>query len=413
YIRAALVLNSAINVTPATDKVINIESRAPGVAGNNLVISTSNNSALPITAMHNGANAVMSIDPATLPKDQPKNAIIQLTFNEAINPINLIGTSNQVQDTIRVIDSTHANVIVTGNFNISNLYKTIAFTPNNPCGVNACGQSIYCLPADANLKIELVAASLDTCARNEDCVSKNPYAICSTSKHCQKPAPDSTNYPMASTTSNTGIIDAAMNSLDGNRDSKAQGPISYFNENIKPADRTLADAAKGDSFQWSFWTSDQLDISSPTITGQSVSQGSSILDANLANSITLEFSKVMESNSLSTGITELTIGGKKITHKKINLNNLNNQPVGYWITSAGADETSQPDTYPEKTNAFLNHTPFLTANSFKASVGSGVRDIYQNCFKPCQGPAETCTGLSDTKPSWCSGTAQASDTCPK
>jgi len=37
-------------------------------------------------------------------------------------------------------------------------------------------------------------------------------------------------------------------------------------------------------------------------------------------------------------------------------------------------------------NAFIKHSKFYESTSYRSQVGSGVKDIYQNCFKPSAGP---------------------------
>lgn len=61
---------------------------------------------------------------------------------------------NYVSNTIRVIN-TDNNQSVSGRFVISNQYQTLEFIPNVECGVNACGDKIYCLPASSSIAVEL------------------------------------------------------------------------------------------------------------------------------------------------------------------------------------------------------------------------------------------------------------------
>lgn len=74
-----------------------------------------------------------------------KNTIIQINFNEAMDPVT-------VQGLINTDDNPFTNVIfhrddIEGRWQISNAYRTIEFIPSTPCEVtNSCGEVMYCLP---------------------------------------------------------------------------------------------------------------------------------------------------------------------------------------------------------------------------------------------------------------------------
>ena len=50
----------------------------------------------------------------------------------------------------------------------------------------------------------------------------------------------------------------------------------------------------------------------------------------------------------------------------------------------------------------IEHSPFLQSMDYKAQIGSVVKDIYQNCFKPS---ADLTCPVSDINPSCCFGKA--------
>jgi hypothetical protein len=185
-----------------------------------------------------------------------------------------------------------------------------------------------------------------------------------------------------------GITDVAMNSLDGNRNGVAEGPLSYYNENTK--------IAGGDDYSWSFYVSDQLDASAPQVLSTIPPQGQA---PAVDQDIQINFNKLMMVSTLITGSTIINNGQVDVTHKNINLWSVANNPVGYWIQTQTIFKNGAPDT----TNAIIKHGTFGEAASYRAQAGSGVRDIHQNCFKP----SGDCIGVSEAQPSCCNGTATA------
>lgn len=141
---------------------------------------------------------------------QPPNAILQITFNEAIDPTSAAGLfragrgfSNVEVNAAPAGDPEAAAVRVPGQFILSNGYRTVEFVPDDACGQNACGREVRCLPRSSTIAVLAKSASL------------------------------SAEPPQARVVSTTGggsifdgIVDAASNSLDGNGDGESDGPPS-------------------------------------------------------------------------------------------------------------------------------------------------------------------------------------------
>lgn len=367
---------------------VDIEATVAGKTGNNIVLDTTNRGALQITPMSGGTDRRVDIN-INDKKDQPMNSAIQINFNEAVLPITVSGNADDVSDYIRVIDLADPNNYMAGKFVISNGYKTVEFLSDNQCGVNGCGEPIYCLPKLSNIRVELVAAGLVICAGQADCAAKSPYNTCNVV--CQDS--DGNNYPTADIGAMDGVMDAAFNSLDGNRDENTQGPVSYFNENSP-------NALDGDNFVWSFFISDQMDITPPIIEVTSPPLGGY---NNMIASMQINFSKLMMSSSLHTGYRVVFDGQKDVVHKSMNLWSLAGRGVGFWTGKEDVD--SDLDGQFDKTRAFIKHNMLSESTSYRAQVGSATRDIYQNCFKPSAGPA--CMGVNNTNPSCCNGVVTA------
>ncbi len=134
-----------------------------------------------------------------------------------------------------------------------------------------------------------------------------------------------------------GIVDVSGNALDGNKDNKAEG---------SPAD----------NFAWSFKTTSEIDLIPPKIEATNPIKLTSKVP--LDKPVDISFSKLMSYTSLNTDNVTLDQGN-------------------YWISGINKND---------KTIATINHDAFLENTKYQPSVGSGVKDIYQNCYNPCIGP---------------------------
>lgn len=196
---------------------------------------------------------------------EPRNTIVQLNFNEAIDPT-----------TLGNVDVSANGEVLSGAFEISNQYRTIEFLSDSKCeGVekNSCGEPVYCLPANSEILTLVKAATL----------SDNP--------------------PEAEFTAAgyNGITDVAGNSFDGNKNGQAQGPEfgPPYSENNPDSDN------QGDNYQFIFDTSDEIDLIPPVV--EEVAPLSGAEEVALDAPVNVLFSKLMMSSSLRTdniGITD-------------------------------------------------------------------------------------------------------------
>lgn len=407
-IQAVLSGHNDVTAQLSGNKII-LTAKVAGAGGNGMALSSSNQSALSVTSFSSGVNKV-NLSEAKDKEDRPRNSAIQLNFNEAVNPLTVSGSASEVSPFIRIvnydINAKAANATCTSNagclsykcdnsvcvgdyldgkFTISNNYRTLEFISNEECGKNACGETIYCLPANSHLKIQMQAANLKSCASDADCAAMNPFKSCSENaalgyKTCQNP--DKKNYPTANIGALDGIVDAAANSLDGNRSSYASGPIDFYNENTATND-------KEDSYTWSFYVSDEIKLSPPQIT--SISPSNNQEKVSPADEIVIHFNTLMLNSTLVTGNADISNGKISYNHKFINLRSSSPAAYGFWIDNDNID-IAPFDGEPDLTISRIKHTPFPESLSFYAQVGSGVKDIYQNCFKPSIGP--DCPGAS-------------------
>jgi len=279
---------------------------------------------------------------------------------------------------------------------ISNGYRTVEFISDRECGMNGCGEKIYCLPANSHLSVELSAADLKTCSADSDCLAYSPFTACSLTRLSYKTCQNSTgkNYPTAAANLN-GIIDAAANSLDGDRNSFADGPVSFYNDNYGAT--STINVGQQDKYKWSFYINDQIMTTPPQITVIKPTQGEG--GVALAEPVQINFNTLMLNSTLRTGSSLMASGTSTTQHKLINLRSSSVGALGYWILNNNID-TAPLDGEPDMTITKIFHSVFSQSVTFKAQVGSGVKDIYQNCFKPSVGP--DCSATTE-QPSCCFG----------
>ncbi len=404
----ALAIQAKLSGNPEVDvlrsgRLITLTAKVAGEAGNSIVTTTTNPSALRIESMTGGTDKVV-INQVEDKKDNPMNSIIQINFNEAINPVTVSGTAEDVAQYIRVVNAEAESVnggasclvdsdcrsykcendicqgdYLGGKFLVSNAYKTVEFISDDECGVNGCGEKIYCLPANSQIAIELMAANFKACETDSDCTAFSPYKTCDFAlldyKTCQDHS--NKNYPTADLENLDGIIDAAVNSLDGNRDVYADGPVDFFNDNYQ------SEVTKKDKYKFSFYVNDQIALDPPQITAVNPIQSQTGI--NLVDPIEISFNTLMMNGSLRTGSTIITNGTSTFEHKLINLRSSASEPLGYWIISENKD-VNPLDGVPDLTFTKIKHSTLSESVTYKSQVGSGIKDIYQNCFKPSAGP---------------------------
>lgn len=80
-----------------------------------------------------------------------RNTIVQINFSEPVNPILAAGVnippgSTFSNITLQYVDAAGTTQTAQGTYSISNQYKTVEFIPNSICGVNSCGNNVFCLP---------------------------------------------------------------------------------------------------------------------------------------------------------------------------------------------------------------------------------------------------------------------------
>jgi len=413
----ALSGNNEVTTT-GSGGTLTLFAKSTGLSGNSLILS-SNGRGLFLQKFSGGTEKSDSYEIKGL-KDKPMNSVIQVNFNEAVNPMVLSGTADELKNYVRLVnyntsaknsgeacsqDSDCASYscqatscvgdYISGKFVLSNNYTTLEFISDKECGVNSCGETMYCLPSSSHLSLKINASKLKTCSISTDCQIYAPYSEC-TNSVCRDTV-NKINYPLADSLNLNGVVDLAFNSLDGNRDKAADGPVLSVYPYFVEGD---ADLNKRDGFQFSFFISNQINSTPPTISLTSPR----LLETGvkIANPVAIDFNDLMMNSTLRTGSLITSNGLVNTEHKLFNLRNSSEQPLGYWIENDNK-ERGNADGEPDYTATRVMHSDFFEAVTYISQIGSGVKNIYQNCFKPSIGPA--CLNLSEANPSCCFGSA--------
>ncbi len=276
--------------------------------------------------------------------EQPRNTLIQLTFDEPMDPTTLSGLLPDFDN----VSVTSGGAAVAGSAELLNEYRTLEFVPAERCGTNACGTSVFCLPPSASITMRIRAASL----------SDTP------------PLADPTQVPA------DGATDMSGNSLDGNGDGEASGPDT-------------------DSWQGTLRTTAALDTTAPVIEQVTPDMNAGGVAPDAA--VTVRFSKPMSVRSITTQSMPLTAYPEP-----------DEPTCYAWSTrtlTAAGDET---DDAADKTEAVMRHCLFASNTAYVPEVTSAVVDIRQNCYAPSgtspamgrcsEGAAYCCNGLPSTGP---------------
>ena len=266
---------------------------------------------------------------------EPRNVVIEMNFNEAVDPISASGDTSLGFNNIEVASGTD---MVDGVFYISNEYRTVEFLTNDNCGgaLNSCGEPVFCLPASSSISVLAKAANTISLAG--------------------------------------GILDMASNSLDGNKDGTAQGPQTQsgnppYNENSPDA------STQGDDYIWFFSTTDTIDISAPVITSFSPNSGET--DVNYKEFPRATFNKFIMGKSLTKN--EPPLGGSIALYASSSSSNnspSSNGEVYYQLRKENGVSTS---------TVIIRHADFVENFDYIPEFNSGIKDIYQNCYYPSAG----------------------------
>ncbi len=299
------------------------------------------------------------------------NIVVQINFNEPVDPTAAAGVWNGTAGFTNIeVNATPASgpeVRPSGEFRISNGYRTVEFTTDLACGTNSCGSTVYCLPTDASIAVIARAPTLS---------DTPPQAFLSGSGY-------------------DGITDMVGNALDGNGDGDAQG--------------SDADSTPGnDNYGWSFGTRGAPNLSAPRIESTDPIAGDLVDSSNLPldSNPTADFDSVLQSSTVNSDTVE------------IQTNEPSSMADTWWwslsqdpLTETGA--LAGVGDIATKGRLTIDHRLYSPASStapgavqptYQPIVHSGVQNVYQNCFNPAA--SDRCTADS-SEPNCCDGVSQS------
>lgn len=289
-----------------------------------------------------------------------RNIVVQAIFSEAVDPTSATGTreSDSGFSNIQIV-GTSSTAPVAGEYVMSNSYKTITFTSTDECGTNSCGEIIYCLPGGESITATVYSAT-----------------------------PTSATDPTASIFPYDGIVDTSGNSLDGNGDGSV---------------------GTNDDYAWSFTTTNDINVDGPAI--ESITPNIEEENVDLDQTIQITFDSILD--SFTANSSNIAIVNKEMT---------SGDSHEMWYSFSTTSLTSDDEVVlvasqvPVKTLVTISHGTFLASDPtvplsymYSVTANEGVRNEYQNCFVPGEGPDSVggSCGTTTAVPYCCNGVAQA------
>jgi|GEM_PF-536382 len=322
----------------------------------------------------------------------PRNTTILITFNEAINPISVTGTTPPFDNIVVTYDDgdpATTDPVQSGIYEIGNNYRTVQFTSSVECGVNSCGENIYCLDGDKDVRVLVKAASLWGKVTG---ACPNPEPFGNPSRACS---------PLPSGAIFDGVADVAGNSLDGSRNEVA-GKLKLPSGNgTADGPISTADLPNGDNFVWGFLTNNAIVINGPII--EKVIPAPDAEGVAPKEPFESDFNRTLrlvKSYKSKAGQTLSPAAMYEYRASKWNEFSGGFSLSQEWINKCsltGDDCESNDMCYKSNSNVlnfcgkeqvFINHTGLEDPNmagadpliQYEPRLSSSIRDVYQNCF---------------------------------
>ncbi|NOR86423.1 MAG: hypothetical protein GQ527_02320 [Bacteroidales bacterium] len=274
---------------------------------------------------------------------QARNKIIQIKFNEAVDPLTVSGKTISGFTNILVGEG----LDVEGTWMSTNNYKMAVFIPDSQCegiDTNSCGDPVFCLPANSSFNNTIRAANLEIEGESQ---ARFPY---------------------------DGVVDLASNSLDGNNNDLAEGRDS-------------------DDFTWLFTTNDEMRVVPPR--AQSMSPGIDSEGVAADGPVAVTFTSTLLSSSI----------GKSIQLYEASYNSLGKVENDFLWNGPQRISLDDSDSsilvwehFSDLNVALEGETSFI----YVPRILSKIKDDYQNCFMPAGGPG--CTTSDWVNGPWNEGT---------
>jgi hypothetical protein len=281
-----------------------------------------------------------------------RNIVVQINFSEPMLPMSVSGFYQpgsgavNFQNITIAADSGNGSQLVEGEYRISNGYKTVEFITTDACGTNSCLITMYCLPANSAIDVNVKAATLS-----------------------QTPPQAAESGPFGY----DGAVDMAGNSLDGNGNGVAEGPPPNGNDN----------------HIFAFATNDQIFLDPPVINNisPSVLQGGVAADAPVYmgfDSILLAYTVNANNVYLTrSGPAEVELGENAwYFYSTLEHLNASQEPVVIGEEPVGSRISIKHRPFlPSKIPA-QNQDPWQAMSLYSPQATHRLMNVYQNCFNP-------------------------------
>ncbi|HBU07550.1 MAG TPA: hypothetical protein DEB09_05745 [Candidatus Magasanikbacteria bacterium] len=288
-----------------------------------------------------------------------RNSVLQIYFNEPIDPTVAQGYFSSTSIFNNIVVDSSSTLDIKGEWKLSNGYTIAEFLSADECGLNSCGEIMFCLPVGCPEEDETCSESYEVLARTAELLN-NP------------------DVPFGARLF-TGIYDLAGNALNGNEDTEtvrtAEGqPTSTVANEIRNDDEAP------DNYWWNFLIGNKKDKSAPYIEyiTPSIDQGN-ISELALVN---IRFSELMWARTVRdyVGLDEYEANHcYQIKGNDVCLKDL-------WFASRITVSSTSGE---EKTIIDVNHREFGPNDTdlyYFPKIFSQIKDANQNCFYPGRGP---------------------------
>jgi len=278
------------------------------------------------------------------------NIIVQINFNEAVDPTTASGLVTAGSGFTNIeLEATPLGggpaVRPSGEFKVSNQYRTVEFVSDLACGTNSCGKTVYCLPTESSIHVTAHAATLS---------GDPPLAFFTPSGF-------------------DGITDVVGNSMDGNGNGTAEG-------------RDV------DDYAWDFGTLLDPNLDAPKITATTPIAGDYTDSSNLPvdSEPTAQFDTVLQSSTVNSDNVFI-----RTNEPTALLDTFWYTPRQTVLTDTGAEAgLGDIPVAGRATIAHRMYTPMSDAvggtPEYDPTLEAGIQNVYQNCFNPAS--SNSCAG---------------------
>ena len=125
-------------------------------------------------------------------------------------------------------------------------------------------------------------------------------------------------------------------------------------------------------YEWEFETSDEVDLIPPVVITKSMGN-----DFSLENPLRIVFSKSLAASSINLDNVSLYMDNPEDWNYWLGIDTCDND-----INNCQIDCSTSPDLACNNTIE-INHDKFFPTTAYTPYLGSGIKDLRQNCWYPC------------------------------